>query len=67
MMNKVNWPDVVERATWTFIETFMAMITGSAILNRETDVIVSALIGGIAGALSVVKNAIKTVRENETK
>jgi len=67
MTNKINWSDVVERATWTFIETFMAMITGGAILNRETDVIVSALIGGIAGALSVVKNAIKTVRENETK
>jgi len=67
MMNKINWSDVVERAIWTFIETFMAMITGGAILNRETDVIVSALIGGIAGALSVVKNAIKTVRENETE
>jgi len=67
MTNKINWSDVVERATWTFIETFMAMITGGAILNRETDVIVSALIGGIAGALSVVKNAIKTVRENETE
>jgi hypothetical protein len=66
-MKKINWPDVVERATWTFIETFMAMITGGAILNRETDVIVSALIGGIAGALSVVKNAIKTVRENEAE
>tara|TARA_B100000073_G_scaffold93587_1_gene74179 strand:+ start:548 stop:748 length:201 start_codon:yes stop_codon:yes gene_type:complete len=63
-MKKVNWSDVLERAVWTFLETTMAMITGGAILNKDTDVLVSALIGGIAGALSVVKNAIKTSREN---
>jgi hypothetical protein len=52
--------DVVERAAWTFVQTFIGVLTASALLDFDISVIAAGAAAAVADALVVVKEFAKS-------
>lgn len=57
----MNWKDILERAAWTFMQTFLAAILASPIFTDSTlnlGAIKSAAVAGLAAVLSLAKGVV---------
>ena len=51
--------DVVERAAFAFVETFIALLLATELSSAKT-----AAVAGLSSALAVLKGALATLRKN---
>lgn len=60
----MNWRDVLERAGWTFLQTFLSVLLVSEIGWLTADALKVAAIAGLAAVLSLVKTvAVQKLKE----
>ncbi len=67
MFSNINWPDLAERAGWTFAQAFLGVF--AAVNVTDMTAVKSAAIAGaaagVAAVLSLVKNVVKQQVEAE--
>ena len=55
----MDFRDVADRAGWTFVQTFLGVMTASALLDLDVTLIAAAVAAAVADALVVVKEFAK--------
>ena len=55
----MNWKDVADRAFWTFMQTFLGVLTASALLDFDISFIAAGVAAAVADALVVIKEFAK--------
>lgn len=56
----MNFRDVAERAGWTFVQTFLGVLSAAALFNLDVTVIAAGAAAAVADALVVVKEFAKS-------
>lgn len=55
----MDFRDVADRAGWTFVQTFLGVLTASALLDFDISVLAAGAAAAVADALVVVKEFAK--------
>jgi hypothetical protein len=64
----INWKDIGERATWTFIEGFLVALPATFSVGMDGAAWKSALVGAAMAGLSALKSfAIEVVKMYKSK
>jgi hypothetical protein len=55
----MDWKDTLERAGWTFVQTFVGVLTAATLLDFDMTVLAAGAAAAVADALVVVKQFAK--------